>query len=140
MERSAAAAAARFLGSVSQFKVYEDYLDSKVTPVDLFYLKSRDLARKLVEHGHKGTVLSREEFEEKKAAAQAAEAARSNALYNRSRPVFHIKFNLDDSDSDGINGSNSSESASCTNKVFERLEGPFPLNSHQNRFERKQAE
>ncbi|XP_047185125.1 cilia- and flagella-associated protein 299 isoform X1 [Scophthalmus maximus] len=93
MERSAAAAA-RFLGSVSQFKVYEDYLDSKVTPVDLFYLKSRDLARKLVEHGHKGTVLSREEFEEKKAAAQAAEAARSNALYNRSRPVFHIKFNL----------------------------------------------
>uniref|UniRef100_A0A3B4WCD6 Cilia- and flagella-associated protein 299 n=1 Tax=Seriola lalandi dorsalis TaxID=1841481 RepID=A0A3B4WCD6_SERLL len=73
-------AAVRFHDSLTQYKVYEDYLDSKVTPMDLFYLKSRELARKLVEHGHKGTVLSREEFEEKKAAAQAAEAARSNAL------------------------------------------------------------
>uniref|UniRef100_A0A8D0CRV1 Cilia- and flagella-associated protein 299 n=1 Tax=Sander lucioperca TaxID=283035 RepID=A0A8D0CRV1_SANLU len=61
-------ATARFHDSVTQFKVYEDYLDSKVTPMDLFYLKSRELARKLVEHGHKGTVLSRKEFEEKKAA------------------------------------------------------------------------
>ncbi|XP_045890611.1 cilia- and flagella-associated protein 299 isoform X3 [Micropterus dolomieu] len=78
---------ARFHGSITQFKVYEDYLDSRVTPMDLFYLKSRELARKLVEHGHKGTVLSREEFEEKKAAAQAAEAAKSNTFYNRSRPV-----------------------------------------------------
>lgn len=25
--------------SAAQFKVYEDYLDSKVTPMDLFYLK-----------------------------------------------------------------------------------------------------
>ncbi|XP_044053882.1 cilia- and flagella-associated protein 299 isoform X2 [Siniperca chuatsi] len=79
--------AARFHDSITQFKVYEDYLDSKVTPMDLFYLKSRELARKLVEHGHKGTVLSREEFEEKKAAAQAAEAAKSNTFYNRSRPI-----------------------------------------------------
>ncbi|XP_038560653.1 cilia- and flagella-associated protein 299 isoform X2 [Micropterus salmoides] len=78
---------ARFHGSITHFKVYEDYLDSRVTPMDLFYLKSRELARKLVEHGHKGTVLSREEFEEKKAAAQAAEAAKSNTFYNRSRPV-----------------------------------------------------
>lgn len=45
------------------------------------------MARKLVEHGHKGTVLSKEEFMEKKAAAQAAEPAKSNAFYNRSRPV-----------------------------------------------------
>ncbi|XP_070690002.1 cilia- and flagella-associated protein 299 [Pempheris klunzingeri] len=80
-------AAARFHDSVAQFRVYEDYLDSKVTPMDLFYLKSRDLARELVEHGHKGTVLSREEFEERKAAAQAADAARSNAVYDRSRPT-----------------------------------------------------
>ncbi|XP_034728820.1 cilia- and flagella-associated protein 299 [Etheostoma cragini] len=79
--------AARFHDSVIQFKVYEDYLDSKVTPMDLFYLKSRELARKLVEHGHKGTVLSRKEFEEKKAAAQAAEAAKSDSFYSRSRPM-----------------------------------------------------
>ncbi|KAI4820588.1 hypothetical protein KUCAC02_028561, partial [Chaenocephalus aceratus] len=79
--------AARVNDSVTQFKVYEDYLDSKVKPMDLFYLKSRELARKLVKHGHKGTVLSREEFEEKKAAVQAAQAAKSNTFYSRSRPM-----------------------------------------------------
>ncbi|XP_042278348.1 cilia- and flagella-associated protein 299 isoform X2 [Thunnus thynnus] len=79
--------AGRFFDSAMKFKVYEDYLDSKVTPMDLFYLESRELARKLVEHGHKGTVLSREEFEERKAAAQAAEAVKTNASYNRSRPM-----------------------------------------------------
>ncbi|XP_030273666.1 cilia- and flagella-associated protein 299 isoform X2 [Sparus aurata] len=84
MEHSAAA---RVLDPITQFQLYEDYLDSKVTPMDLFYSKSRELARKLVEHGHKGTVLSREEFEEKKAAAQIAEAAKSNTFYNRTRPV-----------------------------------------------------
>ncbi|XP_030579350.1 cilia- and flagella-associated protein 299 [Archocentrus centrarchus] len=78
--------ASRFHHSLTQFKAYEDYLDSKVTPLDLFYFK-KELARKLVEHGHKGTVLSREEFEERKAAAQAAEAAKSNTFYNRSWPV-----------------------------------------------------
>ncbi|XP_068422636.1 cilia- and flagella-associated protein 299 isoform X2 [Clinocottus analis] len=84
MERSMAA---RFHDAAIQFKVYEDYLDSKVTSTDLFYLKSRELARKLVEHGHKGSVLSREQFEEKKAVAQAAQAARSSAFYGRSRPT-----------------------------------------------------
>uniref|UniRef100_A0A3Q3BQ54 Cilia- and flagella-associated protein 299 n=2 Tax=Haplochromis burtoni TaxID=8153 RepID=A0A3Q3BQ54_HAPBU len=76
----------RFHFSLTQFKCYEDYLDSKVTPLDLFYFK-KELAHKLVEHGHRGTVLSREEFEERKAAVQAAEAAKSNAFYDRSRPV-----------------------------------------------------
>ncbi|XP_034450955.1 cilia- and flagella-associated protein 299 [Hippoglossus hippoglossus] len=80
-------ATARFQDSTAQFKEYEDYLDSKVTTTDKYYLKSRELARKVVEHGHKGTVLSREEFQEKKAAALAAEAAKINTLYNRSRPV-----------------------------------------------------
>ncbi|KAF3695344.1 putative protein C4orf22 -like protein [Channa argus] len=79
--------AARFHDSLTQFKTYEDYLDSRVTPMDLFYLQNREFARKLVEHGHKGTILSREEFEEKKAAAQAAEPAKSHACYNRSRPM-----------------------------------------------------
>ncbi|XP_075960467.1 cilia- and flagella-associated protein 299 [Anarhichas minor] len=79
--------AARVHSTVTQFKVYEDYLDSKVTPVDLFYLKSRELAHRLVEHGHNGIVLSREEFEETKAAEQAAEAAKSDTLYGRSGPT-----------------------------------------------------
>lgn len=29
----------RFHDSLTQFKCYEDYLDSKVTPLDLFYFK-----------------------------------------------------------------------------------------------------
>lgn len=57
------------------------------SPLSLL-LQSRELARRLVERGHKGTVLSREEFEEKKAAAQAAEAEKSNTFYNRTRPVW----------------------------------------------------
>ncbi|XP_058492364.1 cilia- and flagella-associated protein 299 isoform X2 [Solea solea] len=70
----------------TNYKVYEDYLDSKVTSMDLFYLKSRALARKLVEHGHKGTVVNREEFEDK-SASQAAETVKNNTLFYRSRPV-----------------------------------------------------
>ncbi|XP_059193132.1 cilia- and flagella-associated protein 299 [Centropristis striata] len=79
--------AARFNDSVTQFKTYEDYLDSKVTPTDIFYLKSRELARRLVEHGHKGSVLTRDQFQDKRAAAQAADAARSDSFYCRSRPT-----------------------------------------------------
>lgn len=36
MEHSAAA---RVLDPITQFQLYEDYLDSKVTPMDLFYSK-----------------------------------------------------------------------------------------------------
>nr|XP_057926040.1 cilia- and flagella-associated protein 299 [Doryrhamphus excisus] len=79
----------RFQDPVGQFKAYEDYLDSKVTPMDLFYLKSRESARKLVEHGHKGTVLSREEFEERKASVMAAATAAraATARYERNHPM-----------------------------------------------------
>ncbi|KAM4746598.1 cilia- and flagella-associated protein 299 [Anableps anableps] len=79
-----------FYDSLANFNDYEDYLESKVTPTDLFYLKNRELARKLVEHSHKGMILSREEFEERKAAAEAAEAAKteqSSVFYSRSRPT-----------------------------------------------------
>lgn len=33
----------RFYNSLTKFKVYEDYLDSKVTPLDLFYLQVSSL-------------------------------------------------------------------------------------------------
>ncbi|XP_043968348.1 cilia- and flagella-associated protein 299 isoform X3 [Gambusia affinis] len=79
--------AERFYDFLTNFKDYEDYLDSKITPTDFFYLKSRELARKLVEHSHKGMILSREEFEERKAAAEAAKAEQSSVFYNRSRPM-----------------------------------------------------
>uniref|UniRef100_A0A8C2XU89 Cilia- and flagella-associated protein 299 n=1 Tax=Cyclopterus lumpus TaxID=8103 RepID=A0A8C2XU89_CYCLU len=57
--------------------------DSSFLPLS----QSREVARKLVELGHKGNVLSREQFEEKKVAAQAGEAARSDPSYGRSRPT-----------------------------------------------------
>ncbi|XP_071371341.1 cilia- and flagella-associated protein 299 [Centroberyx affinis] len=79
---------APFDDSVSLFNTYEDYLDSKVTPLDLFYLDSRELARQLVELGYKGgNVLSKRKFEARKAAAEAAEAAEANALSNKTMPV-----------------------------------------------------
>lgn len=34
--------AARFHGSITRFKTYEDYLDSKVTRTDLLYLQVSD--------------------------------------------------------------------------------------------------
>ncbi|XP_051925060.1 LOW QUALITY PROTEIN: cilia- and flagella-associated protein 299 [Hippocampus zosterae] len=61
-----------FQKPVSSFKDYEEYLDSKVTPMDLLFLTRKESARKLVEHGHKGTVLSRQEFEQRKAASASA--------------------------------------------------------------------
>ncbi|XP_037115080.1 cilia- and flagella-associated protein 299 isoform X5 [Syngnathus acus] len=58
--------------AVTRFKDYNEYLDSKMTSMDLVFLTSKEVARKLVEHGHKGTVLSRREFEQQKAASASA--------------------------------------------------------------------
>ncbi|XP_049619363.1 cilia- and flagella-associated protein 299 isoform X3 [Syngnathus scovelli] len=58
--------------AVTRFKDYKEYLDSKMTSMDLVFLTSKEVARKLVEHGHKGTVLSRREFEQQKAASASA--------------------------------------------------------------------
>lgn len=61
--------------SLDKYATYEDYLDDHITKTDLFYLEDRDLARQLVELGHHargGELLSRETFEEKKAAAEEA--------------------------------------------------------------------
>lgn len=53
---------------VADFNTYEDYLDSQITSVDLFYLEDRDLARQLVELGYRGhgEPLKRQEYEAKK--------------------------------------------------------------------------
>ncbi|KAM9822315.1 cilia- and flagella-associated protein 299 isoform 2-T2 [Syngnathus typhle] len=58
--------------AVTRFKDYKEYLDSKMTSMDLVFLTSKEVARKLVEHGHRGTVLSRREFEQQKAASASA--------------------------------------------------------------------
>ena len=38
------------------FATYEDYLDSQISPIDLFYLEDEDLARQLVELGFQHSI------------------------------------------------------------------------------------
>ncbi|KAJ3333581.1 Fe(2+) transporter [Blyttiomyces sp. JEL0837] len=58
--------------TVTEFASYEDYLDSQITPLDLYYLEDKELARQLVELGYRGSgePLKREEFESRKKAAE----------------------------------------------------------------------
>ncbi|XP_059130693.1 cilia- and flagella-associated protein 299 isoform X3 [Peromyscus eremicus] len=70
---------------VTQFNTYEDFLDSQITTVDLYYLEDESLARQLVELGYRGTgeVVKREDFEARKAAidiARLAERTQKKAL------------------------------------------------------------
>ncbi|XP_073747929.1 cilia- and flagella-associated protein 299 isoform X1 [Callorhinus ursinus] len=62
---------------VTQFNTYEDFLDSQITTVDLYYLEDEGLARQLVELGYRGTgeVVKREDFEARKAALEIARLA-----------------------------------------------------------------
>ncbi|XP_047607629.1 cilia- and flagella-associated protein 299 isoform X4 [Phacochoerus africanus] len=62
---------------VTQFSTYEDFLDSQITTVDLYYLEDEGLARQLVELGYRGTgeVVKREDFEARKAAIETARLA-----------------------------------------------------------------
>ncbi|KAI8471755.1 MAG: hypothetical protein J3K34DRAFT_367710 [Monoraphidium minutum] len=63
-----------------EFETYEDYLDSQITGTDMYYLENIELARHLVELGIRGNgeVIKREEFEQRKAAAEAVRQARLN--------------------------------------------------------------
>ncbi|XP_051026772.1 cilia- and flagella-associated protein 299 [Acomys russatus] len=70
---------------VTQFNTYEDFLDSQITTVDLYYLEDENLARQLVELGYRGTgeIVKREDFEARKAAiniARLAERTQKKAL------------------------------------------------------------
>ncbi|NP_001404804.1 cilia- and flagella-associated protein 299 isoform 2 [Mus musculus] len=62
---------------VTQFNTYEDFLDSQITTVDLYYLEDESLARQLVELGYRGTgeIVKREDFEARKAAINIARQA-----------------------------------------------------------------
>lgn len=59
---------------VTEYNTYEDFLSSQITSLDLLYLEDEELARQLVELGYRGSgeVLKREEFEARKAAAEAS--------------------------------------------------------------------
>ncbi|XP_003382446.1 PREDICTED: uncharacterized protein C4orf22 homolog [Amphimedon queenslandica] len=63
---------------VTEFSTYEAYLDSQITPTDLYYLEDEELARQLVELGYRGSgeVIKREEFETRKIAAAASKLSR----------------------------------------------------------------
>ena len=56
--------------NLASFQSYDDYLDSQITPEDLYYLEDEELARQLVELGYRGSgeTLKREEFEQRKKA------------------------------------------------------------------------
>ncbi|KAI9207921.1 uncharacterized protein BJ171DRAFT_636316 [Polychytrium aggregatum] len=58
--------------TVTEFATYEEYLDSQITPLDMYYLEDKELARQLVELGYRGSgePLKREEFESRKKAAE----------------------------------------------------------------------
>ncbi|KAJ8383673.1 hypothetical protein AAFF_G00216440 [Aldrovandia affinis] len=70
-ERTTAAAMDTY---VPENQTYEDYLSSKLTAVDLFYLEDEVMARQLVGLGciGHGEVLKKEEFEKRKAVAEAS--------------------------------------------------------------------
>mmetsp|Transcript_15759 Transcript_15759/g.46582 ORF Transcript_15759/g.46582 Transcript_15759/m.46582 type:complete len:239 (-) Transcript_15759:358-1074(-) len=65
---------------LDEYASYEDYLDNQITATDMYYLEDVELARSLVELGVRGNgeVIKREEFEQRKAAAEAARQARIN--------------------------------------------------------------
>mmetsp|Transcript_4753 Transcript_4753/g.13175 ORF Transcript_4753/g.13175 Transcript_4753/m.13175 type:complete len:242 (-) Transcript_4753:110-835(-) len=66
---------------VNEFTTYEDYLDSQISATDLYYLEDEDLARQLVELGYRGSgeTLKREEFEQRKRAAEQARLSKLRA-------------------------------------------------------------
>ena len=71
---------------VNDYDTYEEYLDSQITPTDIYYLEDEDLARQLVELGYRGSgeTLKRDEFLARK---KAAEQARLNKLRATPKPL-----------------------------------------------------
>eukprot|EP01119_Soliformovum_irregulare_P023369 TRINITY_DN8152_c0_g1_i1.p1 TRINITY_DN8152_c0_g1~~TRINITY_DN8152_c0_g1_i1.p1 ORF type:complete len:235 (-),score=64.71 TRINITY_DN8152_c0_g1_i1:726-1430(-) len=63
---------------VAEYDTYEDYLDSQITPKDLYFLEDEDLARRVVELGYRGGELRREEFEQRKKNAETLKSKKSN--------------------------------------------------------------
>ena len=66
--------------AIVEYATYEDFLDSQISTLDLYYLEDEELARQLVELGYRGSgeVLKREEFEARKLAAEANKQSKKN--------------------------------------------------------------
>eukprot|EP00277_Geminigera_cryophila_P013105 CAMPEP_0179453208 /NCGR_PEP_ID=MMETSP0799-20121207/37095_1 /TAXON_ID=46947 /ORGANISM="Geminigera cryophila, Strain CCMP2564" /LENGTH=235 /DNA_ID=CAMNT_0021249903 /DNA_START=14 /DNA_END=721 /DNA_ORIENTATION=+ len=81
-----------------KYETYEQYLDSQISPMDIYYLEDQDLARQLVELGYRGSgeTLKREEFEARKKAAEEAKASKlRNApkkLASADKDLSHFPF------------------------------------------------
>ena len=71
-----------------KYATYEDYLDSQISSVDMYYLEDEELARQLVELGYRGSgeTLKREEFETRK---KALEEAKLSKLRNAPKLLAH---------------------------------------------------
>lgn len=80
---------------ITQYETYQDYEDSQINDVDMFYLEDEELARQLVELGYRGSgeVLKREEFQARKRAAE------NLRLSKRSQPSTLASAGKDISDS-----------------------------------------
>ena len=83
--------------SLNTFETYEDYLDSFITPLDLFYLEDKELARQLNELGYhgRGEILTREQFAEKK---QSIEEAIKNKNAQQPKALSHVECKIDDNE------------------------------------------
>ncbi|KNE66909.1 hypothetical protein AMAG_11383 [Allomyces macrogynus ATCC 38327] len=82
---------------INEFATYEEYLDSQISAVDLFYLEDRDLARQLVELGYRGSgePLKRDEFDARKKAAESFRLAKrwqAKLLASHGKDVAHSPF------------------------------------------------
>jgi len=86
------------LDDALKYATYEDYLDSQISSVDLYYLEDEELARQLVELGYRGSgeTLKRDEFEGRKKAAEEAKLSKlRNApkqLASAGKDLMHFPF------------------------------------------------
>ncbi|KAK2541734.1 hypothetical protein Q9233_000640 [Columba guinea] len=77
------------------FRTYEEYLESQLTALDMYYLESEEVGRQLVELGFRGSgnVLQREEFEARALAAELTAVAPQKATAIpcvQKRPVLFL--------------------------------------------------
>ncbi|CEG46919.1 Protein of unknown function DUF4464 [Plasmopara halstedii] len=68
--------------SLNCFPTYEDYLDSRLSETDRFYLEDEELARQLVELGYRGSgeTLRRDDFEARKKAERERNTHKASVL------------------------------------------------------------
>nr|XP_021145263.1 uncharacterized protein C4orf22 homolog isoform X2 [Columba livia] len=91
------------------FRTYEEYLESQLTALDMYYLESEEVGRQLVELGFRGSgnVLQREEFEARALAAELTAVAPQKSLASVGK---ELKDNF-------LRALAEREEANCTGKI-----------------------